>query len=361
MHYPEAFLKDMELHHPNQYRLLMEEINDAEQKTEDVVSIPEDQSATSDSTSNSESVETVAETKVEETKTDSVVPADDVVKTENTTPEPVKDYEYYVQKAQKEADSWKKRAADAQSALTPKLQENAELKKENNKLEEEISLLREEFKNFASKMQSQVQPESHQNDSDDDPFPELTALKSENAALRAEMKLLREEFSNKLTPIEKTSQEAKARLEQELKLAQEAKHFAEVSSIHPDAGDYFNSQKKGDAFYAWALELPEYKKKVVLDPALYHPTDVADIISEFKSAVETKKPSVKPSLGDMASRIKVSPPAVEEKKQVELLSELQLANFSKLLHQAVRQGPEAVKSLNERYEHTMASFAKGAK
>lgn len=267
-----------------------------------------------------------------------------------------KNFEQEIERLKKEAETWKKRKADADKHLTPVQQENADLKKRmeamaSSEALEEMKAQVRELKEMLVTMQQK--PSAPAAEIDIDPefaetYPDIAAKLRETAAkveqrLRNEYEGKFKEFDTKVSASEKQAEEAKARAYAEM-------HFAEVKRHHADIEDFI-SDKYGPALSVWAETQAPIVAAVVANPLQFTPKDVAHVVSMFKTATGYKQPKA-PALGDLAVKLN-APSSVAEPVQEDVLTDEEFNNFDELSRRFSRD-PKKMEELGRKLDNYIA-------
>lgn len=253
----------------------------------------------------------------------------------------------------KEAETWKKRKADADRALTPTQQENAKLRKEieHSVPADKIQSLEDKIAKLTEMISTQNRhvSEMGSDDMDDDfseTYPDIASrMKSQASTLETR---LRQDFERKLAEIQESTRKQQEQAEQARLNAYASNHLAEVKRLHSDVED-FVSDKYGPALLAWANTQAPLIRQIVENPLGFTPQDVAYVISSFKTA--TGYQPKKPSLGDVAVKLN-SASQVNETKQADWLTEAELANFDELIRRNAKN-PQKMAELERKLDNTL--------
>lgn len=295
--------------------------------------------------------EVKSEVKVEPTPEPEISEQEAQPEPEPPKAEPVKDVDFW----RKEAETWKKRKGDADRALTPAQQEAARLRKEKEerdaiflrRLDEIESLVKQ-----GAKPVSQSEPDlgSLIDNEFRETYPDiaarLEAMQKANELRVAKAEARTKEFE---AFFEKQRQEAEAARLEEYKV----KHYSETKRLIPEIDEFVDPEKLGTPLVAWGQTQPPYKLDVILNPLSYSPSDVADVINQFKhsTGLNSPKPVKKPNLGDIATRATGAPTNIAEPKGESVLSDEEFSNIDELLRQNAKN-PKRVQELVELFERT---------
>lgn len=265
--------------------------------------------------------------------------------------EEVQDVEYW----KKQAETWKKRKADADRALTPAQQEAARLRKEEKDREDALAQLRNEIESLKQQQKAKpepVEPDELVDEEFESNYPDIAAK------LRAIEKLAKERTSRaeaKAKELEDFLAKQKQEDEQRQATEYANRHYAETKKLIPDIDDFVNPDKLGTPLVAWGQSQPEYILDVINNPLAYRPADIAHVVNTFKASTGmiAGKPAAtkKPSLGDIVTKATTAPPSIPEPQDTEYLSEEEFANIDDLMHRHAKD-PAYLDAILKKYEAT---------
>lgn len=259
------------------------------------------------------------------------------------------------------ADKLKKveqRYKAAQAALSPAQQHAASLRKKLSESERESDALRLEFQERMDRIESlltqRVTPPT-QAPTEVDPLaglaevdPDLDQrLRALTAGLRAESQKQIDALNARLQARELETQEAEGR-------AFRAEHDAKVSSMVPDFKSIIGTKEGLALVNAWMQTQPLVIRNVLENPYGHTPHDVAYALNQFRAS--QKGASIKkPSLGDLATNLKLSPvtPLNEQASSSEIFSDSEMNNLQGILLEAQRKGGD-MDAILAKAERTLA-------
>lgn len=276
-----------------------------------------------------------------------------------------------------EAEVAARRKADADRTLTPVQQENAELRRRLQELEnrtrsnDEIASLRQQLDDIKKSLQTS--PTSVQ----------AQSVIAEDEALEQERQILRSQLPEaaRLTDLEterlrRSQQERDKEMQAQIAKLQEAKrdldnakeesvykervsnHRAVVLDKHPDIDEIY--KHASDQLMEWAGNESQTYLDAVTHPINFDARFFSKVIADFKKhigAIPDEVPAPrKPSGGDLAVKIRTAaPPAAEGKEDMEFLTDEQMSDFEGLM-QRQRSNPDEQARLLERFERTIQAM-----
>jgi len=212
----------------------------------------------------------------------------------------------------KQAENLKKRQRDAESHLTPVMQQNAELRKEKQAIMERFEKLEAELSSVKNSQVVHVKDEEE--DELESSYPEVSRLVAKKT-VALEQKI-RQELEARMSLVKEKDAEREIEVASRKRQDYAADHFARVKSIHPDAEDFVSEDKLGAALVEWAKTQPPMVLRTIEDPLSHDPLDVSFVITQFKNAtkmnVQQPKQVKRPALGDIVTKAVSSPTRIAE-------------------------------------------------
>lgn len=263
----------------------------------------------------------------------------------------------------KEAETWKKRKADADRALTPAQQENARLRKENeahsSELQELKSMVQEIAKAMAAKSTVTEAVEPDPLDEFSQTYPEVAqrlarTRREVEESVKRELAEKQRELDERLHKIQEEAEAEKRRLEDERVNAYAANHAEAVKAAVPRMADYFDPNKLAPDLAAWSKTQPPLIQAVLETPLHFTPKDVAYALKLYEKSKETPEPPKKPKLGDMVQSAR-SNTAVAEPKEVDYYSEEEMSHIDETMRKNSHD-PKKLDEIVAKYERTFAKL-----
>lgn len=290
-----------------------------------------------------------AEPPVEEAPVPVVPPVEAAPVNPPADPE-VKDIEYWKAEAERNAKRRKDGERGLHEALAAKSHLTQELEATKQKVDEVSSLKAEleAIKNLLVAKSEPVRSASSSSEFSLDPefeetYPDIAqTIKKATASVKSE-------YEKRLEDINRKFEEDRKRVEEQEAKAFEARHFAEVKRLHPDAEDFIG-EKYGPALMQWIQTKPPVFAQVVSNPLSFTPQDVASIISEFKKETGFNAAVQKPASGDIGFKAGKTQ-SIGQPSAIQPLNVDEMRNFNQLFHNA-RFNEPAKKLLLERLELT---------
>ena len=268
---------------------------------------------------------------------------------ETTANPEVKDIEYWKAEAERNAKRRKDGERGLHEALAAKSHLSQELEATKQKVDE-VSSLKAELEAIKSLLISKAEPTRTTAVSDFSLDPEFEETYPDIAqSIKKATASVKSEYEKRLEDINRKFEEDRKRVEEQEAKAFEARHFAEVKRLHPDAEDFIG-EKYGPALMQWIQTKPPVFAQVVSNPLNFTPQDVASIIAEFKKETGFNTASPKPASGDIGFKAGKTQ-AIAQPSTIQPLSNDEIRNFNTLFHNA-RFNEPARKLLLERLEMT---------
>jgi len=224
----------------------------------------------------------------------------------------VKDVAYYQRLAEQKAkeaeqaqEKAKKRDTDLERGLHEKIRKEKELEVALQERERELQELRKQVERKKVEESSLIDDEafSEFNEEFADLAPHVKKLLEKQAIInseraKAEAMRVKDEIESQRKELQVLIDKAKAETAQ----TENAKHFAAVKALVPDADKIFDGKGYYPAFKAWAEDsgIPLFQN-VAGAPPSFDPKDVAYVINRFKAECGIKN-AASPKAGDMPVR-----------------------------------------------------------
>lgn len=272
---------------------------------------------------------------------------------------------------QHEAETYKKRFADATRALTPSQQKAALLSKEIKEERENNAAALRQLQEQLAEIKASIVSNARREDvapvyrPEDDPdfarenpdVAERFSLLTKSFNQRLEQ--VQQEASSKIAAIEERHLRTQKAVEEERQQLYVQNWDKELRRLVPDIDSFMPGAIHGQALVDWGMTIaPEYAR-AISDPYAHTPQFVAQVINAFKTSngivpVNGRRPS----LGDLAnpSLTGSSRVTVEVPEPANLLTDYQMANIKDLVDQAFRDKNHKLgNDLMDRYQKTLLS------
>lgn len=269
-----------------------------------------------------------------------------------------------------EMEAWKQKAQELQdryrnlqSAVSPTQQDAATLRKKLKAADQTVEQIRQEMderfsrieKLLTERQQPQVQAPS-------EPDP-LDGLDEVDPDMARRLRALKSQLTGQLAePLKKLKEDLDRREEKSREDAQrnyQAQHDQAVRGMVPDFEDLVYNPANAEVLKEWLKVQPPAIQTVLLAPYNHTPQDVAYVFSQFKASRRGKPAAKKPSLGDLASNMKLAPvtPLNEIPSGQDLLTDAQMNSIDLLMRKAMEKG-EDPSIWVDRYERTLLAKQK---
>lgn len=262
-----------------------------------------------------------------------------------------------------EVAAWEKKLSDlndryrnAQAALSPAQQVAATLRKKLTGAEKEIDQVRQEMADRFERLEKLLESKQVPAPREADPMDGLDELDPDLArrlrALEARVE------AKAMQPFKKLQDDMARRDEEARESATKsfiASHDATVRTLVPD----FDALVGDPTIKDWLVTQPPIMRAPLVNPYNHTPQDVAYAFSQFRASKRATPAAKKPSLGDLAANVRLSPPTPlhDQPSGQDLLTDEQMNSIELLLRKQMQEGKDP-SALMDRYERTLLAKQK---
>lgn len=264
---------------------------------------------------------------------------------------------------ERKARELESRYKNLQSAIAPTQQKAATLRKKLDATDQTTEQIRQEmnerFERLERLLTERQQPQV-QTAQEPDP---LDGLDEVDPDMARRLRALKTQLTSQLAHPLKQLQEDLNRRDEEARAtaltAFQQQHDAMVRTLVPEFDELIHTPANLERVKAWLMTQPPAMQAILANPYGHTPHDVAFAFGQFKASERGKPAARKPSLGDMATNLKLAPatPLNEQASGQDLLTDEQMNNIDLHLRKAIEKG-EDPSAWVDRYERTMQAKLK---